>query len=231
MKTIRNIWKITGTTVRWSCSTRSILSAHHTRARPSCAHRTLFCADCSAPRTISAVWMVLAFAAVYLPWYSSLGFLCEPKWMLAAVAASVALILLEYLIGLTVLLAQGKRPTKGIAVHSAWARPGFGLWFSTLLYALLEELLFRCALGYILMESLNAPWYVFVAVSTVLYALNHLRLGGVTVLQKLPAGLCFSMLFIHSGSMLAPMAAHVLQNAVILAFSAVKAGRKERKAL
>lgn len=114
-----------------------------------------------------------------------------------------------------------------ITVHSDWSNADWKLWMATMVYALIEEILYRSAFAYILLDYLNMPIWIFVTVSSLTYALNHLRLGINVVSQKCVTGALYAILYIISGrSILAVVLAHEFQNILVLLIGNIQRQRR-----
>lgn len=73
-----------------------------------------------------------------------------------------------------------------------------------------EEIVFRAGVGLLIDTASPA---IFLAVSTVSFGLSHLLSGKKEVLFKLFDGLVYGVLFLVTGSLLAPVLTHVAHNA------------------
>ncbi|SES77477.1 CPBP family glutamic-type intramembrane protease [[Clostridium] polysaccharolyticum] len=137
-------------------------------------------------------------------------------WYLAAVITGAVVIYLEYLIGKGIMMLQGKK-VKGFAVNSSWQNASAFVTGSTIVLAVLEEWNFRLVWNETLVEQIGLPVCIFVLLSGVFYAMNHLYFGIETFLQKLITGFILALLYVFSGEViLIPVLAHVLQNVLII---------------
>ncbi|QSB12701.1 CPBP family intramembrane metalloprotease [Natronosporangium hydrolyticum] len=172
------------------------------------------------------LWLPGAFLLVAgLVWYvaPASGVLAAPVawwWCAVAVAVGLAAPGVEVGVGAATALARGRRPVR-VRLHERWQRGGAagGLAVTTaLLVAVAEEVIFRGVGLYLLRHELAMPAVLAVAVAALVYALNHLYFGWLTVGQKLVTGVLFGWLFLASGgSVLVPVLAHVAQNVLVVA--------------
>ncbi|MEU4089955.1 CPBP family intramembrane glutamic endopeptidase [Streptomyces aureus] len=144
----------------------------------------------------------------------------EPSWLLAAIGIGVALVAAEYTLGAVPQLVRGARSLR----LSVQAPAGPGQLVSILLTAMAEELLYRGLWIGTLEQGLHLPTWLAICCAAVGYALGHLFFGGIAVLQKSLSGVVYGLLLIASGSLLAPVLAHLGQNLTVHAL-AVRQGR------
>lgn len=139
-----------------------------------------------------------------------------PWWWAAGVAVAPLLIALEYAVGYVWMASRGLRPG-GLRVSGAWAGAGYGVMALTVAVAAGEEMLFRQVWMHVLAGAgLGLP--PALAVTALVYALNHLHFGPLTLLQKFASGWVFGWLYAASGgSVWVPMLAHAAQNLLVLA--------------
>lgn len=168
----------------------------------------------------------LALTAIYLPYYNKLSLSVDLKGVLLGLAVAMLVIPAEYCIGVISLKLQGRRVERGIKLNKSWQRQGAALWIITIIYAVVEEILYRGVWKFILIDRIAAPWIVFFVCSAILYGLNHLRFGGVAIIQKTFTGACFTAIYLLSGyELLVPIIAHVGQN--LLLFALERKGSRE----
>jgi membrane protease YdiL (CAAX protease family) len=164
-------------------------------------------------------WLIPLLFAVMgaLAWYvaPTTGVLARPAspyWYAVAAVLGVALPGLEIGVGVSVARLRRVRVAR-IAVHE---RGSLGL-VVVVVTAVGEEIVFRGVGLHLLERSLG--WYpvAAVAVTAVLYGLNHLYFGWLTVLQKCVSGALFGVLYNVSGhSLVIPLTAHLVQNLVVV---------------
>ncbi len=120
-------------------------------------------------------------------------------------------------VGLGALWARlrGSRVAR-IALHQQASVTALGV-IAAVVTAIAEEVLFRGVGLHLLETVLHWPALAAVAMSALVYGLNHLWFGGLTVAQKVVSGLGFGALYDLSGhSLLVPLLAHVVQNLLVL---------------
>lgn len=142
-------------------------------------------------------------------------------WYLGALLAGLLCIALEFLVGALLLWAKDGRFPKGFAVHPSYT-PGANV-VEILLVAFLvlgEELILRQAFFAILLGGLGlAPWAA-IALSALIYGLNHIFFGWSAVPQKVASGALYASLYYLAGmSILVPVIAHLVQNMALIAFA------------
>lgn len=154
-------------------------------------------------------------------------------WLyLLAPFAGIACILLEYLVGiLLVLLRTGKLVTRA-TVHSSYSgisRIVFADILSILALVIGEEVILRQLLFALLATELGLPLWMVVLLCTAAYSLNHLSFGIASVISKLPSGLLYVLLYYLSGlSIGVVILAHATQNLTLLALSRAKSRENEQ---
>lgn len=160
----------------------------------------------------------LAMVAIYVPYYNTFDLrMSNPLIIIAGLLLGIVALLIEYALGYIMLKLQKKRVGTRIAVHSDWSNADWKLWVGTIVYALIEEILYRGVFAYILLNLLGLHAWTFVLISSITYALNHLRLGASVVLQKWITGIIFAIFYIITGgNILAVILAHMLQNILVL---------------
>lgn len=159
----------------------------------------------------------LSLVAIYIPYYDVFNFDIAPLTVVAGLVVGSAALFIEYGIGYLILKVKNKKVARRIAIHTNWSNADWKLWLETIVYAIIEEIIYRGAFAYIILNLLNLPVWVFVLISSLAYAVNHLRLGVSIVTQKLITGIMFATLYTLLGrNILSTMIAHVVQNVVIL---------------
>ena len=180
--------------------------------------------------TICTCYMIatLALVAIYVPYYKSVNCSVNMPWkFIAGVVFGALALLVEFALGYLILRLHKKKVSTKITVHSDWSNADWKLWMATMVYALIEEILYRSAFAYILLDYLNIPIWIFVTVSSLTYALNHLRLGINVVSQKCVTGALYAILYIISGrSILAVVLAHEFQNILVLLIGNIQRQRR-----
>jgi len=129
------------------------------------------------------------------------------------------LIVLELGIGALITKIQGKKIQK-FTVDESIGKEKLWIKVSVLLIAVLEELLFRWCAHFITFSCMK--WHIagFLVFTAVIYAINHIHEGIVTVVQKLVTGLVLGTLFLFSGcQILVPIIAHVVENIILIIWS------------
>lgn len=138
------------------------------------------------------------------------------RWYAIAIGFGCLAPGLEWAAGAAVLALRHRR-LPGIAVHrlagtgSAWAV------LAALGVAAAEEVLFRGVGLHLLDRVLSWPAAAALAVTAIVYGLNHLYFGTATVAQKILTGVGFGLLYLLAGqNVLVPLVAHAVQNLVVL---------------
>lgn len=173
-------------------------------------------------RSLWTLWLPGAFVLVaLLLWYvaPATGLTRLPSswlWILVAVLAGVAALVLEVAAAVLPARLRGRR-TGGVRLHQGWTDRGALALAGVLVIAAAEEVIFRGIGLYLLAQQLAVPVAVAVAVTALGYGLNHLYFGWSTVGQKTLTGVLYGGLFVASGySLLVPAVAHLVQNLVVL---------------
>ncbi|NLK58059.1 MAG: CPBP family intramembrane metalloprotease [Tissierellia bacterium] len=160
---------------------------------------------------------LIGLSAVELPFWDYLRFFNGWIWPLIAILSGGGLIYTEFLIGYTILKVQHKNVAKRMEIATDWKTADRGMWFVTMLYAILEEILYHGLWPYLLIVRAGVPGYMFVFITGILYGLNHLRMGTITFVQKVLSGAVLSLLFVWSGySIWIPLLAHLAQNSILM---------------
>jgi hypothetical protein len=143
--------------------------------------------------------------------------------LLLAPFVGIACILLEYLVGISVLFARTRKLVTSVAVHSSYSsvsRIAIRDIFSILGLVIGEELTLRQLLYNLLATDFAMALWTVILLCTVAYAMNHLSFGIASVISKLPSGLLYVLLFYVSGlSIGVVIIAHATQNLTLLALS------------
>ncbi|MCF3134681.1 CPBP family intramembrane glutamic endopeptidase [Streptomyces olivochromogenes] len=142
-------------------------------------------------------------------------------WLVIAIGTGVGLVAAEFALGAVPKLLRGTR----IVRLSVQAPAGPGYLTSILITAVAEELLYRGLWIGTLEQRLHLPAWSAICCAAVGYALGHLYFGGLAVLQKTLSGVVFGLLLVASGSLLAPVLAHLGQNLAVHAL-AERQGRR-----
>lgn len=168
------------------------------------------------------LWLPGAFALVTaLVWYvaPATGVLRAPAawwWCAVAVAAGLAAPALEVATGSAAALAQRRRVGR-VRLHERGAGGSAAAVAGAVVVAAAEEVIFRGVGLHLLVHGLGWPAVAAVGLTAVVYGLNHLYFGWLTVLQKTVTGVLFGGLFVAAGySLLVPLVAHAVQNILVL---------------
>jgi membrane protease YdiL (CAAX protease family) len=148
------------------------------------------------------------------------GVLTAPQgWYWLAVAVAFGVLAPGWEIGLGALIAKARRRRiSRVALHGRVGPVTVAAVTGAVLIALAEEVLFRGVGLHLLREVLGWPAVAAVGLTAVVYGLNHLYFGWLTVGQKVLTGVGFGLLYLLAGeSVLVPATAHVVQNLVVLA--------------
>jgi hypothetical protein len=165
----------------------------------------------------AAVWLTAVLALVVSPHEIDVVGADPLVWSAIALAAGIAALAVELLVGGTwSWAATGTRP---VGVRMAEDVPGAGapLALSTAVTGVGEELLFRGVWLAVLLDGFGWPALAATGVAAGVYAANHAYLGPDIVVQKLCSGCIFTVLAAAGGGVLAAAVAHVMEN-VLIAF-------------
>lgn len=136
-------------------------------------------------------------------------------YSLAIVLAPV-LIGFEYLVGM-IILKFSKIKFKGMSVNKNWKNVGLVGCMLTLLFGIVEEVIYRQLWSIVILDNLKGTAIVFIVVCSIAYGFNHLHYGFSTFMQKTITGVLLSILFLISGrDLIIPIIAHTSQNIIIL---------------
>ncbi|BCB91918.1 CPBP family glutamic-type intramembrane protease [Phytohabitans suffuscus] len=137
-------------------------------------------------------------------------------WYAVAVAFGCLAPALEWGAAAAVLAVRHRR-LPGIALHRLAGGGSVLVVLAAVGAAAAEEVLFRGVGLHLLERVLGWPAAAAVAVTAVVYGLNHLYFGPLTVAQKALTGVGFGVLYLLGGhNVLVPLVAHVVQNVVVL---------------
>ena len=104
-----------------------------------------------------------------------------------------------------------------IGLHERWSAVSAAAVAAVVVTAAAEELVFRGVWLPVLERSLGWLAAAAIALTSVIYGLNHLFFGWLTVVQKTVTGVALGVLFELSGfHLVVPVIAHVTQNLVVL---------------
>ena len=128
--------------------------------------------------------------------------LAAPWWEVGAAAAPA--------------LLRGRR-VRRVRLTDRWPIGGGLVLVGALVAAVAEEVIFRGVGLHLLAGPLGWPVAVAVAVTAVVYGLNHLYFGLPAVAQKTLTGVAYGVLYVACGySVWIPVLAHLTQNLVVL---------------
>ena len=140
-------------------------------------------------------------------WHGPVGILVAPVLILLEIGVGAAYALLT------------KKKIGTISVDDRIGKESPYVWLAVIAVAILEEILFR-GVGFMVLSSMGASIWVYVAVSGLLYALNHCHEGVATTVQKLFTGVALALLFIgFKNNILVPIFAHVFENVIVIVWS------------
>ena len=143
--------------------------------------------------------------------------------LLLAPIVGIASIILEYLVGILLLLLRTRKLVTRVAIHSTYSaisQIGINDILSIIALVIGEELILRQLLFNLLATDLAMALWIVILLCTVAYATNHLGFGMASAISKLPSGLLYVLLFYLSGlSVVTVIVAHVTQNITLLALS------------
>ena len=138
------------------------------------------------------------------------------SWLAAALLAAPLALGVEWCVHAGAIVATtGHRPS-GVGLPEFWTprlSPGGHVLLACI--AVGEELFYR-AIWIGLLLSLGAGPVLALLISATAYGLNHLSFGAATVVAKSMTGLIYGGLLVATGSISVPIAAHVLQNVLVL---------------
>lgn len=142
-------------------------------------------------------------------------------WYLVAPLFGFLCIAIEYMIGaVQIYIQQGKFP-KRFAVHSYYSvKIDLMVILLIITLVVLEELILRQAIFTIFFNGFQFQVWLVIALSALIYGLNHIFFGLSIVPQKIMSGVIFALLYYYSGlALVIPFLAHLTQNLTLLKFS------------
>lgn len=158
--------------------------------------------------TIFLIWIVSPQALhIVLP--------KQVYWYILALAAVPFSVFLEYAVGNIMIRLSGHNP-KGCIINYYWQKTSINVIIFTAAGGLCEEIIFRQIWFHVLGSVIALPVSLIVIITAIVYSLNHLYFGFLTIVQKFFTGLVYGLLFYASGgSLLIPLIAHGIQNLLI----------------
>lgn len=184
--------------------------------RPGWAPRRLDRAVTGQLVFAGALIATAALVATLAPMRWELSSPVDWRWYAAAVAFGCLAPVLEWAAG-AALLAIRHRRLAGIALHRLAGGGSVWVVLAAVGAAAAEEVLFRGVGLHLLETALGWPAVAALAVTAVVYGLNHLYFGAMTVGQKTITGAGFGLLYLLGGhNVLVPLVAHAVQNVVVL---------------
>lgn len=137
-------------------------------------------------------------------------------WYLVAVLVGLAAPVLEVGVAAAPALLRGRR-VRRVRLTDRWPVGGGLVLAGALIAAVAEEVIFRGVGLHLLVGPLGWPTVAAVAVTAVVYGLNHLYFGLPTVAQKTVTGVLYGVLYLACGaSVWVPVLAHLVQNLLVL---------------
>jgi membrane protease YdiL (CAAX protease family) len=138
------------------------------------------------------------------------------RWYAAAVAFGCLAPVLEWAVGAAPVAIRHRR-LAGIGLHRLAGARSVWAVLAVVVVAAAEEVLFRGVGLHMLERVLGWPVAAALGVTSVVYGLNHLYFGALTIAQKTVTGVGFGLLYLLGGhNVLVPLVAHALQNVVVL---------------
>jgi membrane protease YdiL (CAAX protease family) len=165
--------------------------------------------------------LLLPVILAVLVWYlaPASGVLTPPaawQWWVIAVALGGLLPAIEIGLGTVYGWLAGAR-TVLVGLHRHWAGASGATVAGALVIAAAEEVIFRGTGLHLLERIAGWPPALAIGLTALLYGLNHLYFGWLTVAQKVGTGVLLGCLYDLSGhSLLAPLLAHLAQNLTVL---------------
>ena len=141
-----------------------------------------------------------------------------PSWMMLALAFLLGPLGLglEYLLHACATWRRSGKFARRISTQSFWGQRLTFLDHALLVaIAVGEEIFFRAIwIGVLL--AMGTPASVALVVSSLIYGLNHMAFGPLTVLSKAVSGALYGVIYLlGGGSILLPIVAHVTQNSLL----------------
>ncbi|MET7397800.1 CPBP family intramembrane glutamic endopeptidase [Dactylosporangium sp. NPDC005572] len=157
-----------------------------------------------------------ALAATLAPMRWELSSPVDWRWYAAAVVFGAIAPVLEWAAGAGLVAIRHRRLAR-IALHRLAGGRSAWVVLASVGAAAAEEVLFRGVALHLLDDVLGWPAAAALAVTAVVYGLNHLYFGAMTVAQKTLTGVGFGLLYLLAGhNVLVPLVAHAVQNIVVL---------------
>jgi membrane protease YdiL (CAAX protease family) len=174
----------------------------------SVRHRWSFLGLFAAPYVLVALATLYFLPALFESPRISPGLLLLGFVLIPVVAS------LEYATGIAYgVVRTGRLPTRAAAVHQFWSGPlSLSQHASLAVIAIGEEFVFRLLDFNVLVTSLGLSLLPVLAITSLLYALNHTQFGMQVMIQKLASGVLFGLVYFATGSLLVPLVAHVGYN-------------------
>lgn len=136
-------------------------------------------------------------------------------WLVIAVAVGAVGPAWEIGLGYAVALVRRRRVDR-VALHGSAPQRTIAV-VSVCIVAVAEEVIFRWIGIDLLTSQLGWPVWAAIAVTSIVYGLNHLFYGWPTVGQKMVTGAIYGTLYVVSGhAVLVPVIVHVVHNVVVL---------------
>ena len=162
------------------------------------------------------VWIAGYGDLFYFKSTSILLYLCSP-------ILGIICILGEYAIGVLSNFILTKKWVFKISVHSSYSKEAKIEVFDILIvgaFVIIEELIFRQVLYNLLFKNFGMKEITVLIICSLVFALNHINYGVVTVPQKILSGLIYSLFYMISGyCILVPIIGHMVQNFSLLYLS------------
>ncbi|GGM78490.1 CPBP family intramembrane glutamic endopeptidase [Dactylosporangium sucinum] len=137
-------------------------------------------------------------------------------WYAAAVAFGFLTVPLEWAVGAAYVAVRYRR-LAGIGLHRLVGATSASVVLAYVVAGAAEEVLFRGVGLHVLEGVLGWPVAAALAITSVVYGLNHLYFGAIAVAQKTFTGVGFGLLYLLGGhNVLVPLVAHAVQNLVVL---------------
>lgn len=160
--------------------------------------------------------LILILSSVLVPMNMSFFITPDIVWYIISIVAAPVLIIMEFTIGAVILRMSGKK-VKGISVNGNWKEINVVGCISTILLAIIEELIYRQLWSVIMLDILQWNVFLYIILSSVIYGFNHLYYGFTTFLQKTISGVLLTVIFLQSGRcIIIPIIIHLLQNSIVL---------------
>ena len=159
------------------------------------------------------VWCVGYKSVFYFKSAQIYIYICAP--LLGITCISV-----EYCIGVVMYFVTTGKWVFKISIHSSYSneeRIGSFDISMVVLFVVVEEIIFRQVLFNILDINFNMSKISIILVCALVYAINHINFGVLTVPQKIFSGLIYTSFYVFSGySIFIPIIGHATQNLLLL---------------